>query len=131
MVENNEVVVPQKTDTPAENKGPRRFDRDRRPRNDRRPRRETAPKEYEERTVAINRVTKVVKGGKHMRFTALTVIGNGKGTYGFGTGKAAKSPMPSRKPWKKPKKRLSRSIWSKPTPSPTKSSVNTALAASS
>ncbi|MFA5235283.1 MAG: 30S ribosomal protein S5 [Bacilli bacterium] len=105
MVENNVTVVPQKTETPTESKGPRRFDRDRRPRsNDRRPRRETAPKEYEERTVAINRVTKVVKGGKHMRFTALVVIGNGKGTYGFGTGKAGEVPDAIKKALEEAKK---------------------------
>jgi len=78
---------------PTENRPPRRpYSGDRRPRNDRRPRRETEVKEYEERTVAINRVTKVVKGGKHMRFTALVVIGNGKGKYGFDTGKAGEVP---------------------------------------
>lgn len=65
---------------------------DRRPRTDRRSPRDSEPKEYEERTVAINRVTKVVKGGKHMRFTALVAIGDGKGKYGFGTGKAGEVP---------------------------------------
>ncbi len=48
--------------------------------------------EYEERVVAINRVTKVVKGGKNMRFAALVVIGDRKGHVGFGTGKAAEVP---------------------------------------
>jgi small subunit ribosomal protein S5 len=67
--------------------GPRRNDR-----GGRRPRRDHEPKEYEERTVAIKRVTKVVKGGKNMRFTALVVIGNGKGKYGFAHGKAAEVP---------------------------------------
>ena len=63
-----------------DNRGPRRF------------RRDNEPKEFEERTVAIKRVTKVVKGGKHMRFTALVVIGNGKGKYGFAHGKAGEVP---------------------------------------
>ena len=63
-----------------------------RPRRPRRPRREFEVKEFQERTVAIKRVTKVVKGGKHMRFTALVVIGNAKGKYGFGTGKAGEVP---------------------------------------
>lgn len=49
-------------------------------------------KEYEERVVAINRVTKVVKGGKRMKFSALVVIGNGKGKYGFATGKSGEVP---------------------------------------
>ena len=48
--------------------------------------------EFEERVVAINRVTKVVKGGKHMRFAALVVIGDRKGNVGFGTGKASEVP---------------------------------------
>ena len=48
--------------------------------------------EFEERVVAINRVTKVVKGGKHMRFAALVVIGDKKGNVGFGTGKASEVP---------------------------------------
>lgn len=55
------------------------------------PRKEVV-KEYEERVVAINRVTKVVKGGKRMKFSALVVIGNGKGKFGFGTGKSGEVP---------------------------------------
>ncbi len=42
--------------------------------------------------VAVNRVTKVVKGGKIMRFTALVVVGDGKGKVGVGTGKAREVP---------------------------------------
>jgi small subunit ribosomal protein S5 len=68
-------------------RGGRRNDR-----GGRRPRRDNEPKEYEERTVAIKRVTKVVKGGKNMRFTALVVIGNAKGKYGFAHGKAGEVP---------------------------------------
>ena len=47
---------------------------------------------YEERVVAINRISKTVKGGRRMRFAALIVIGDGKGNFGFGTGKAAEVP---------------------------------------
>ncbi len=50
------------------------------------------PKEFEERAVYINRVAKTVKGGRRMKFTALVVIGNHKGKYGFGFGKAAEVP---------------------------------------
>lgn len=57
----------------------------------RRPRSEEV-KEYEEVVVEINRIAKTVKGGRRMRFSALVVIGNKKGKYGFGTGKAAEVP---------------------------------------
>lgn len=48
--------------------------------------------EFEERVVAINRVSKTVKGGRRMRFTALVVVGDGKGRYGYATGKASEVP---------------------------------------
>ena len=88
-MDNTEVKVQEAVQT---EKSTKIFDRPRRDRGPRRPRRDNEVKEYEERTVAIKRVTKVVKGGKHMRFTALVVIGNGKGKYGFGTGKAGEVP---------------------------------------
>ena len=48
--------------------------------------------EFEEAIVKIGRVTKVVKGGRRFRFTALVVVGDKKGTIGFGTGKAKEVP---------------------------------------
>ena len=53
--------------------------------------------EYEERLVAINRVSKTVKGGRIMKFSALMVVGDGKGTVGFGIGKASEVPEAIRK----------------------------------
>ena len=48
--------------------------------------------DFEEAIVNIGRVTKVVKGGRRFRFTALVVVGNKNGTIGFGTGKAKEVP---------------------------------------
>lgn len=62
--------------------------------------------EFLEKLVAVNRVTKVVKGGRQFAFTALTVVGDGKGQVGFGYGKAKEVPIAVQKAMDQAKKNL-------------------------
>jgi len=62
--------------------------------------------DIEDQLVAINRVTKVVKGGQRMRFAALVIVGDKKGRVGFGTGKAQEVPEAISKAVDNGKKRM-------------------------
>ncbi len=62
--------------------------------------------EYMEKLVAVNRVAKVVKGGRQFGFTALTVVGDGKGRVGFGYGKAREVPAAIQKAMQQARKNV-------------------------
>ena len=68
------------------------------------------PSEYElkDTVVSISRVTKVVKGGKNLSFSALVVVGDGHGVVGFGVGKAKEVPSAIKKGIEAAKKNLIR-----------------------
>ena len=76
-------------------------------RRDRRDREEAAP-EFADRLVAINRVSKTVKGGKRFGFAALVVVGDQKGRVGFGKGKAKEVPEAIRKATEQAKRQMIR-----------------------
>jgi len=62
--------------------------------------------EFKDTVVSINRVTKVVKGGKNLSFSALVVVGDGHGIVGFGVGKAKEVPSAIKKGIEAAKKNL-------------------------
>jgi small subunit ribosomal protein S5 len=64
--------------------------------------------DLQDQVISINRVTKVVKGGKNLSFAALVVVGDGSGHVGFGTGKAREVPLAIKKGIEAVKKNLIR-----------------------
>ncbi|QJC31695.1 30S ribosomal protein S5 [Enterobacteriaceae endosymbiont of Donacia tomentosa] len=62
--------------------------------------------ELKEKLISVNRVSKTVKGGRVFSFTALTVVGNGKGKIGFGYGKAREVPSAIQKAMEKARKSM-------------------------
>ena len=67
---------------------------------------EREPSEFVEKVVALNRVSKTVKGGRVMKFSALVVVGDEKGKVGYGLGKAAEVPEAIRKGLESAKKNM-------------------------
>ena len=65
-----------------------------------------ASDDLQEKLVAVNRVAKVVKGGRQFGFTALTVVGDGEGRVGFGYGKAREVPIAIQKAMQSARKNL-------------------------
>lgn len=75
-------------------------------RRDQRPRKRDEDDGFIKKLIQVNRVTKTVKGGRNMRFAALVVVGDGKGSVGYGMGKSKEVPEAIEKATSQAKKNL-------------------------